>query len=280
MQGRGKCGRIKTEGTVDPFGCCGEYLDSETGFLYLRARYYDPTTGRFTSVDPAKDGLNWYAYCNNNPVRYVDRTGTIPVETILDFASIGWSYYDLVQNPSWLNFGYLLWDVVAAAVPYLVGSYSLKTIKAGTKIVSRADEYVKTGVWAMEKFSRGWEIEKALGGMMNNFPTIDKFVSSGIKDGDTILSSVTSIKSIDITAHTYKKAGALRRTLESYVDALKRFGETTYKGVTYVLEENVKKILEVAIPPVSMSAEQAAVFEYIQTYAAQNDITLIVRIVE
>ena len=37
--------------TVNPFGYCGEYFDSETGFLYLRARYYDPKTGRFTAED-------------------------------------------------------------------------------------------------------------------------------------------------------------------------------------------------------------------------------------
>ena len=42
---------------------------------YLRARYYDPTTGRFTSEDPAKDGLNWYVYCGNNPINRWDPTG-------------------------------------------------------------------------------------------------------------------------------------------------------------------------------------------------------------
>ncbi|MBQ8637188.1 MAG: RHS repeat-associated core domain-containing protein, partial [Clostridia bacterium] len=49
----------------NPFRYCGEYYDVETGFIYLRARYYDPMVGRFTSVDPIKDGLNWYAYCYN-----------------------------------------------------------------------------------------------------------------------------------------------------------------------------------------------------------------------
>ena len=35
----------------------------------------DPEVGRFISVDPAKDGLNWYAYCNNIPLKYVDPDG-------------------------------------------------------------------------------------------------------------------------------------------------------------------------------------------------------------
>ncbi len=63
---------------TNPFRYCGEYYDTETGFIYLRARYYDPMVGRFTTVDPAKDGLNWYAYCNDNPVAFVDRNGLWP----------------------------------------------------------------------------------------------------------------------------------------------------------------------------------------------------------
>ena len=59
----------------NPFRYCGEYYDTETGFIYLRARYYDPMVGRFTSVDPIKSGLNWYSYCDNNPVTRIDPTG-------------------------------------------------------------------------------------------------------------------------------------------------------------------------------------------------------------
>jgi hypothetical protein len=41
----------------------------------MRARYYDPALGRFISQDPARDGNNWYAYCDNNPVNTTDPTG-------------------------------------------------------------------------------------------------------------------------------------------------------------------------------------------------------------
>ena len=60
---------------TNPFRYCGEYFDTETGTYYLRARYYDPSRGRFLTEDPAKDGLNWYAYCRNNPIKYIDPTG-------------------------------------------------------------------------------------------------------------------------------------------------------------------------------------------------------------
>jgi len=38
-------------------------------------RKYDPETGRFISEDPTGDGLNWYVYCNNDPVNYTDPSG-------------------------------------------------------------------------------------------------------------------------------------------------------------------------------------------------------------
>lgn len=70
-------GNQKTENANDtnPFRYSGEYFDTETGLIYLRARYYDPSAGRFISEDPIKDGLNWYAYCENNPVMFVDPMG-------------------------------------------------------------------------------------------------------------------------------------------------------------------------------------------------------------
>ena len=38
--------------------------------------------GRFVNEDPVRDGLNWYAYANNNPVRFVDPFGHAPVDFI------------------------------------------------------------------------------------------------------------------------------------------------------------------------------------------------------
>ena len=59
----------------NPFRYCGEYYDNESGLIYLRARYYDPTIGRFISEDPIRDNLNWYVYCGNNPINFVDPSG-------------------------------------------------------------------------------------------------------------------------------------------------------------------------------------------------------------
>ena len=46
-----------------------------SGLIYLRNRYYDPSIWRFITEDPARDGLNWYVYANNNPLKYIDPSG-------------------------------------------------------------------------------------------------------------------------------------------------------------------------------------------------------------
>jgi RHS repeat-associated protein len=56
-------------------GGLGHETDDETGLVYMRARYYDPTVGRFGSEDPGKQGANWYQYCNDDPINHVDNSG-------------------------------------------------------------------------------------------------------------------------------------------------------------------------------------------------------------
>ena len=57
----------------------GKEKDSETGFYYFGARYYDPSlSGLFISVDPMADkypSISTYAYCAWNPVKLVDPDG-------------------------------------------------------------------------------------------------------------------------------------------------------------------------------------------------------------
>ncbi len=61
-------------------GFVGGALDASTGLTHLGAREYDPTTGRFISVDPVMDPadpqqMNGYAYANNNPLTFSDASG-------------------------------------------------------------------------------------------------------------------------------------------------------------------------------------------------------------
>jgi len=44
---------------------------------FAQYRFYSAGDKRFTAEEPVKDGANWYAYCNNNPVGFVDPLGLI-----------------------------------------------------------------------------------------------------------------------------------------------------------------------------------------------------------
>ena len=64
------------EQVLNRFRYTGEQYDPLMGQYYLRARYYNPVSARFTQEDTYYgDGLNLYAYCKNNPVVYYDPSG-------------------------------------------------------------------------------------------------------------------------------------------------------------------------------------------------------------
>ena len=72
-----------TVGMVNPFRYRSYFYDVETGLYYLKTRYYDPETCRFINMDSIEyadhetvNGLNLFAYCNNNPVMGYDPNGT------------------------------------------------------------------------------------------------------------------------------------------------------------------------------------------------------------
>ena len=90
-------GNQSEENTVyNPFGYRGEYTDSESGLVYLRARMYDPETGRFINEDSywnvsnkiygdkgdkvpditaITQSSNLYVYCGNDPINVFDSMG-------------------------------------------------------------------------------------------------------------------------------------------------------------------------------------------------------------
>ena len=71
----------KTGTTENSFLYCGEQLDSATGLYYLRARYMDPSTGVFTTMDTYQGSifdpvsLHKYLYANADPVMNSDPSG-------------------------------------------------------------------------------------------------------------------------------------------------------------------------------------------------------------
>ncbi len=83
-------GNMQDTDTYDPYGNLtattgsvqdhllfqGQYLDSENGLYYLRARYYDPSTGQFLTVDPkVATTLSPYGYVQGDPLNGTDPSG-------------------------------------------------------------------------------------------------------------------------------------------------------------------------------------------------------------
>jgi len=67
---------------TNPFQYTGRDSDTETNLYFYRARYYDPTVGRFISEDPLgfEAGPNFYKYVSDDPLNYADPFGLSPAD--------------------------------------------------------------------------------------------------------------------------------------------------------------------------------------------------------
>ena len=149
----------------------GKERDSETGFSYFGARYYDSDlmTG-WISVDPLADSIPYaspYTYCLNNPIKLKDPNGEIPLETIWDIGNVLYDFGAAVTNhikgnhnvakSNWRDLGM---DVAAVFIPYvpagaskvfkatniLKGFKPLENIQLGGAFFEDMDEFYKSVV--------------------------------------------------------------------------------------------------------------------------------------
>jgi len=88
--------------STQPFTYTGEQVDPEAGFIFLRARYYDPMGGRFINRDQFKgvmasiQTLNRYLYTINNPIKANDPSGMFIEETSDKINGFMWEH--IVSN--------------------------------------------------------------------------------------------------------------------------------------------------------------------------------------
>jgi RHS repeat-associated protein len=75
--------RNRTGVADSPYGFAGEWQEEAEGLVFLRARFYDPETGRFLSRDPYAGNpydpvsLHRYLYANANPIMNLDPSGEL-----------------------------------------------------------------------------------------------------------------------------------------------------------------------------------------------------------
>jgi RHS repeat-associated protein len=89
----------------NPFTYVGAYgvMNEGGGLYYMQHRYYNAQMGRFVQKDPAgiQGGINPYAYAENNPLFYIDPTGTAALTSVLVFGGViltGYSIGDYGYN--------------------------------------------------------------------------------------------------------------------------------------------------------------------------------------
>src|SRR5690606_13804716 len=91
----------------NPYKFNGKELDEETGLYYYGARYYNPRTSVWLSVDPlAEQFPNWspYTYALNNPIRFIDPDGRAAVDAMCDDCP-GPGLYQASVNTRYIGFG-------------------------------------------------------------------------------------------------------------------------------------------------------------------------------
>jgi len=160
-------GLASSTGTItNPFRFSGQYLDGESGFYYLRARYYDPATGQFASQDPLISTTREpYGYVRNNPTSGSDPSGLCwPWCTMLIGAAIGVTLYVGLSyatghHPTWAG---AAGAAAAGAVAGLVGPAAGGAIASALGIEAAAGTLgaVATGM-------AGGAVTGMLGGIVN-----------------------------------------------------------------------------------------------------------------
>jgi RHS repeat-associated protein len=126
----------------------GQRWEASLGLYDYRARFYDPTLGRFLQPDPIvpepgnPQALNRYAYVYNNPLRYTDPTGHCPWCIAIGFGVLigaGVSYgvqvaANISQNGLTVQaFTHVNWAAVGAGA--VAGAVGVATFGVGTAVL-------------------------------------------------------------------------------------------------------------------------------------------------
>jgi RHS repeat-associated protein len=151
-----------------PFKYVGQFgvLTELNGFYYMRARYYNPTVGRFISEDPIGFGggdVNLMAYVGNNPVNFIDHMGTDRVSTTVGI--IG----------SIATIGALIPGVDVVAIPVAIGCAVFNTGRAINTAYKDNGFVFETG----KDFSLA-TLDIGVSLAAKSFPLTSVFVSTGI----------------------------------------------------------------------------------------------------
>jgi RHS repeat-associated protein len=214
--------RSHTGDADQTFTFTGEQADDDLGFVYLRARYYDPILGQFLSRDPLPgaprrtQSRNRYTYCGNCPTACVDPSGQIAPWDVLSWVQ---SILDILADHSdpestALGVAELGTDVgsdIATETGHGVIGTAGKLAGAGLSGYSAGQELNRINRVPSESELRQRVATEY--GVSPDDPTVDIMIQSGIAQeewrtataGRRVLSSVnTTFESIPLFGTGYK----------------------------------------------------------------------------
>ncbi len=184
-----------------PYLFNGKELDKETGMSYYGARYYEPKTSVWISVDPlAEKGPQYspYSFCFNNPIYYVDPDGmwarpgdkfNTKVEAANDFAT----YYNGTSIVMSKEFG-------SAIYQNSDGTFSYTIAYIGSQAGTEINENIPEGTTRVSAIhSHGSEDP---GYDNNNFSPTDKTAAESIGQNEYVVTPSGQLKEYDITTRT------------------------------------------------------------------------------
>ncbi|MBI2548845.1 hypothetical protein HYW21_05840 [Candidatus Woesearchaeota archaeon] len=204
------------EGGNDRYLFTGKEKDRETGLQYYNARYYAPDQARFIQPDSVQPNvydpqqLNKYSYARNNPVKYTDPSGNVPIDTLGDIGFMIWDVYVIATKGSgkggenWKTLGM---DTVGLFVPYTTGLG--KAYKAG-----KAAKIVDKGVDLNKAAKIGTATDKVIDAKRQ-----EQLLLEFQKNSDFLKKSKNLKETGEATAGSFREANALR--MQTFPEAKK-----------------------------------------------------------
>ncbi|MBZ0213099.1 MAG: RHS repeat-associated core domain-containing protein [Nitrospirae bacterium] len=178
----------------------GHRQDDESGLTYMRARYYEATTGRFISEDPARDGGNWMSYCMNDPVNFADESGTYRYERNW-MGQMGSLCFGIALALTWLAFTFALVKERAAATSCIVSAASFAAVAF---LGAHVDDE--------------WKAASSIARLITTYPVllgISNVLASGLEEGAR-RGGVATIALVSAVVYSVTVLGALILCYEGY----------------------------------------------------------------
>ena len=179
-------GGIFASGTAQPYKYNGKEFDTKKGLNWYDygARHYDPALGRFTTVDPMAEkyySTSMYAYCLNNPIKFVDTDGMKP-RIYVEIKGIGHTFVTTGEGKNTIVYTYGRYGALNGEKS---SARSLSRNGEGVLIIMKGNdaiEYIKNEV--LSKEARIYEVtngsdEKVDMHFNNMYDTSNKKPSAG-----------------------------------------------------------------------------------------------------